>query len=171
MRPATALAEDKLGYTVALGIPELRQAIVQHYHDRYQLAVDADCVVVTPGSSVGFILAFLVGFDKGARVAVPAPGYPCYRNILKSLDLEPVDIEISADNDYLLMPEDLAKLDTPVDGVIVSSPGNPTGSMYSEAQLEQLINYCADNDISFISDEILSWHYFFKTLCVGIAIC
>jgi aspartate/methionine/tyrosine aminotransferase len=85
---------------------------------------------------------------------VPAPGYPCYRNILKSLDLEAVDVEISPDNDYLLMPCDLEKLDPPVKGVIVSSPGNPTGSMYSEEQLKDLVQYCQANDIAFISDEI-----------------
>ncbi|MCJ8274685.1 MAG: pyridoxal phosphate-dependent aminotransferase [Psychrosphaera sp.] len=149
-----ALDTDKLGYTVALGIPELRQAISQHYADRYELDVDPQCVVVTPGSSGGFIVSFLTCFDKGDRVAVPAPGYPCYRNILKSLDLEAVDVEISPDNNYLLMPADLEKLDPPVKGVIVSSPGNPTGSMYSEQQLKELVEYCQANDIAFISDEI-----------------
>lgn len=149
-----SLVTDKLGYTVALGIPELRQAIAKHYDDKYQLAVDPECVVVTPGSSGGFILSFLALFDKGARVAVPAPGYPCYRNILKSLDLEPVDVEISADNNYLLMPEDLEKLDPPVEGVIVSSPGNPTGSMYTDEDYQTLIEYCQEKNIAFISDEI-----------------
>lgn len=149
-----ALAEDNLGYTVALGIPQLRQAISEHYRTRFDLTVDPECIVVTPGSSVGFILAFLMGFEKGARVAVPSPGYPCYRNILQALDLVPVDIPISLAHDYLLLAEDLAALDQPVDGVIVSSPGNPTGSMYSPQQLQQLIEYTQKHEIQFISDEI-----------------
>jgi aspartate/methionine/tyrosine aminotransferase len=149
-----AMDTDKLGYTVAVGLPQLRQAISQHYADRFDVEVDPDCIVVTPGSSGAFILAFLAAFDKGARVAVPAPGYPCYRNILQSLDLEAVDVQISADNDYLLMPEDLEKLDQPVSGVIVSSPSNPTGSMYSDEDFQALIEYCQANNIAFISDEI-----------------
>ncbi len=148
------MLDDALGYTVALGIPELRQAISRHYAERFDVNVPFERIVITPGSSGAFILSFVALFDKGARVAVPAPGYPCYRNILKSLDLVPVDIEISAENDYLLMPEDLEKLDEPVSGVIVSSPGNPTGSMYSASDLKRLVDYCSDNNIQFISDEI-----------------
>lgn len=148
------LFDDHLGYTVARGIPQLRQAISRHYAERFDVQVDPECVIVTPGSSGAFILSFVALFDKGARVAVPAPGYPCYRNILKSLDLIPIDVEISSERDYLLMPEDLEKLDEPVEGVIVSSPGNPTGSMYSAEQLQQLIDYCHENNIKFISDEI-----------------
>ena len=149
-----ALDHDLLGYTVALGIEPLRQAIAKHYQKSYGIELDANRVVITPGSSAGFVLTFLVGFDKGARVAVPAPGYPCYRNILRSLDLEPVDICTDASTDYLLLPEHLESLDEPVDGVIVSSPSNPTGSMYSEQQLEELIKYCRNHEINFISDEI-----------------
>lgn len=157
------LTQDQLGYTVALGIPELRQELSRHYAERFDVNVDPECIVITPGSSGAFILSFVALFDKGARVAVPAPGYPCYRNILKSLDLTAVDVEISSDNDYLLMPEDLEKLDEPVEGVIVSSPGNPTGSMYSPEQLKQLIDYCHEKNIQFISDEIYHGISFGKT--------
>lgn len=151
---SSQLFNDQLGYTVALGIPELRQAISRHYAEHFGVQISPDRIVVTPGSSGAFILSFVALFDKGTRVAVPAPGYPCYRNILKSLDLVPVDVQISPERDYLLMPEDLEALDEPVAGVIVSSPGNPTGSMYSAEDLQRLINYCDEKNIQFISDEI-----------------
>lgn len=149
-----ALDSDPLGYTVALGIDPLRYGISQHYQQRYGLTVPAERIVITPGSSAAFILAFLLGFDPGSRIAVPTPGYPCYRNIIQSLGLVAVDIQISAVSQYLLLAEDLQALDQPVDGVIVSSPGNPTGSMYSDIQLKQLVNYCQQQQIHLISDEI-----------------
>ncbi len=149
-----ALQNNKIGYSVALGIDPLREAIAKHYADRFAVVVDPECIVITPGSSGGFVLAFLALFDQGARIAVPAPGYPCYRNIVKSLNLEPVDIMVQAENNYLLMPADLERLSQPVNGIIVSSPGNPTGSMYGEAALQELIEYCRIKNISLISDEI-----------------
>ena len=82
---AAALEANQLGYTVALGIPELREAIAGSYADRYGIDVGLDDVVLTTGSSGGFLLAFLACFDVGDRVAIASPGYPCYRNILSAL--------------------------------------------------------------------------------------
>ena len=87
-----ALQSCSLGYTVALGIPELRSAIARSYAATYGLAVDVDDVVLTTGSSGGFLLAFLACFDAGDRVAIASPGYPCYRNILTALGCEVVEI-------------------------------------------------------------------------------
>jgi aspartate/methionine/tyrosine aminotransferase len=150
----TALPHDKLGYTVAAGLSELRENIAQHYADFYGLSVSANNIVVTPGSSAGFILAFLAGFDKGERIAVPVPGYPCYRNILLALELVPVDIHVNADSNYLITAQHLHDLDQPVDGIVVSSPNNPTGTMYDPAVLAELAAYCDRHDIWLVSDEI-----------------
>ena len=97
---AAALQANQLGYTVALGIPELRAAIAQSYADKHALSVDPDDVVVTTGSSGGFLLTFLACFDVGDRVAVTSPGYPCYRNILSALGCEVVDLPCGPDTRY-----------------------------------------------------------------------
>ena len=149
-----ALPQQTLGYTVAAGLSALRENISQHYADFYGISVPAENIIVTPGSSAAFILAFLSGFDKGARVAVPVPGYPCYRNILLALDLIPVDIHVTAETDYLITARHLRDLTEPVDGIIVSSPNNPTGTMYDAAVLDELAVYCDSNAITLISDEI-----------------
>ncbi|WP_315708211.1 pyridoxal phosphate-dependent aminotransferase [Brenneria uluponensis] len=150
----TALPQEKLGYTVAAGLTALRESISKHYTDFYDLSVPAHNIIVTSGSSAGFILAFLTGFNKGDRVAVPVPGYPCYRNILLALELVPVDINVNADSDYLITSQHLDDLAQSVVGVIVSSPNNPTGTMYDSAVLSELVTYCDQRDICLVSDEI-----------------
>jgi aspartate/methionine/tyrosine aminotransferase len=151
-----ALAGDRLGYTEALGIPELRQAVAQHYRDYYGIALDPARVVVTTGSSGGFVLAFLAAFDAGDRVALASPGYPCYRNILAALGVEPVCLPAEAGDRFQPTPEllDRARRDGPLDGLIVASPSNPTGTMLSRAELKALADYCAQHGIRLISDEI-----------------
>ena len=125
---AAALQANQLGYTVALGIPELRAAIAASYADTYALSVDPDDVVVTTGSSGGFLLAFLACFDAGDRVAVTSPGYPCYRNILSALGCEVVELPCGPDTRYQPTAAMLAEAG-PLDGVIVASPANPTGTV------------------------------------------
>ena len=119
---AAALQRNQLGYTVALGIPELREAIAGIYQHRYGVRVDADDVVITTGSSGGFLLTFLSCFDVGDRVAVSSPGYPCYRNILSALGCEVVVIECGPETRFQPTAQMLAELDPPVKGVVVASP-------------------------------------------------
>lgn len=152
-----ALDADRLGYTEALGIPALRQAIAAHYRDFYGVAVDPGRVVVTTGSTGGFVLSFLAAFEPGDRVGLVSPGYPCYRHILKGLGIEPVLIESGPEQRYqptpaLLEAEQAAR--GPLDGLIVASPSNPTGTMLSRADLETLSAYCRKAGIRLISDEI-----------------
>jgi hypothetical protein len=90
-----ALADSKIGYTDAEGIAPLREAIAAHYRAQYGVAVDPAEIVVTTGSSAAFQLAFLAAFDPGDRVALAAPGYPAYRNILSALGLETALIEVA----------------------------------------------------------------------------
>lgn len=149
-----ALATNKLGYTVALGIPELREAIADSYSSRYGLAVGCDDVVLTTGSSGGFLLAFLACFDVGDRVAIASPGYPCYRNILAALGCEVVEIECGPQTRFQPTVQMLAELDPPVRGVVVASPANPTGTVIPPAELAAIARWCDANEVRLISDEI-----------------
>ncbi|MDZ7709643.1 MAG: aminotransferase class I/II-fold pyridoxal phosphate-dependent enzyme [Roseovarius sp.] len=149
---AAAMEAGALGYTVALGLPELRARIARHYAEWYGVDLDPARVVVTPGSSGAFILAFTALFDAGDRVGIGAPGYPSYRQILRALDLVPVDIETSAENRLQPVPGDLAGRD--LAGLLVASPGNPSGTMLDRAALTALIGAAQDAGAQFISDEI-----------------
>jgi aspartate/methionine/tyrosine aminotransferase len=151
-----ALDEERIDYTSALGIPSLRARIARHYRDTYGCSVDAERIVVTTGSSGGFILAFLAMFEPGDRVAVTVPGYPPYRHILTALGCEPVLIETLSDTRHALTGEALlsAHRKTPLKGVLVGSPANPTGTMMSREVLVSLIGAAEGAGIRFISDEI-----------------
>jgi aspartate/methionine/tyrosine aminotransferase len=152
----TALSSGRLGYTEALGIPSLRARIARHYQETYGVAVDPARVVVTTGSSAGFILAFLALFEPGDRVAVAIPGYPPYRHILKALGCEPVLIETTQETRWAITPELLlaAHRKTPLRGVLVASPANPTGTMMTGEALLALASAAEGAGIQFISDEI-----------------
>src|SRR5882757_2851540 len=151
-----ALDEGRLDYTSALGIPSLRARIARHYRDTYGCSVEPDRIVVTTGSSGGFILAFLAMFEPGDRVAVTVPGYPPYRHILTALGCEPVLIETSSATRHALTGEALlaAHRKAPLKGVLVASPANPTGTMMSREALASLMNAAESAGIRFISDEI-----------------
>ncbi|WP_428361030.1 pyridoxal phosphate-dependent aminotransferase [Mycolicibacterium sp.] len=149
-----ALNDNQLGYTVALGIPELRAAIAESYAARHGLAVDPDDVIVTTGSSGGFLLAFLACFDVGDRVAIASPGYPCYRNILSALGCEVVELPCGPDTRFQPTVQMLAELDPPVAGVIVASPANPTGTVIPPEELAAIATWCQRSGVRLISDEI-----------------
>ena len=149
---AREMARSALGYTVGLGLPALRARIARLYGDWYNLDLDPNRVVVTSGSSAGFILAFTALFDGGDRVGIGMPGYPSYRQILKALDLEVVAIEAQAENRYQLVPQDFANRD--LQGLLVASPANPSGTMLGREALGALMGAAAEQGASFISDEI-----------------
>jgi len=151
-----ALAHGRIGYTETLGIPSLRARIARHYADTYDLALDPARVVVTTGSSGGFILAFLALFEPGERVALANPGYPPYRHILTALGCEPVLIETSAATRWALSAKALIAehRKKPITGLVVASPANPTGTMMDAAALAQLIASAEAEGIRVISDEI-----------------
>jgi aspartate/methionine/tyrosine aminotransferase len=148
-----ALASERIGYTDALGIPPLRQAIAAHYQVQYGVAVDPAEVVVTTGSSAAFQLAFLAAFEPGDRVGLAVPGYPAYRNIMTALGIEPVLIAVGENSHYQPTPELLPEAG-PLAGLIIASPANPTGTMIGSAALERLANYCREHSIRLVSDEI-----------------
>ena len=152
----TALASGRLRYTESLGIATLRARIARHYDESYGVAIDPARVVVTTGSSAGFILAFLALFEPGDRVAVALPGYPPYRHILSALGCEPVAIETTQATRWAITPEMLmaAHRKTPLKGVLVASPANPTGTMMPAEALRELVAAAESEGIRFISDEI-----------------
>lgn len=149
---AEAMEKDALGYTVALGIPQLRARIAQLYDQWYGVDLDPARVIVTPGSSGAFLLAFTALFDAGDRVAIGAPGYPSYRQILKALSLEPVDLQTSDANRLQPVPSDFAEMD--VQGLMVASPANPTGTMLDRPAMQALVDAAQAKGAAFISDEI-----------------
>ena len=151
---AMAALDGPLGYTVALGTPELRTAIAESYRSAHGLEIDADDVVVTTGSSGGFLLAFLACFDVGDRVAVTSPGYPCYRNILTALGCEVVELPCGPDTRFQPTADMLAAVHPPLDGVIVASPANPTGTVIAPAELAAIATWCAETGVRLISDEV-----------------
>ncbi len=144
--------KNNLGYTVSLGLPALRTKISKLYGDWYNLDLNPNRIVVTTGSSGAFILSFSALFDSGDRVGIGSPSYPSYRQILKSLSLETVDIQTKLQNRFQPVPEDIT--DNNLNGILVASPANPTGSMLDKQSLENLINAANENNVSFISDEI-----------------
>lgn len=145
-----------LTYTSALGLRELRSEVAAHYGRWYDLDVDPARVAITTGSSGGFVLAFLAAFDAGDRVALARPGYPAYRNILRALGCEVVELDCGP---QVRFQPDLRQLEAvhaqaPLSGLVVASPANPTGTMVDRAELEQLTGWCAEHGVRLVSDEI-----------------
>ncbi len=147
---------DKMGYTLALGLPELRARISQLYRDRYGLSIAPERIVVTTGSSSGFLLSFISALDAGDRILLPTPGYPCYLNVALSLNLSPVFLASGPDNRWTLDTDHLA--DTArqfgAKALLVASPNNPTGTMLPPERLEAVVKACRDAGMWLISDEI-----------------
>ena len=147
---------DPLGYTPATGIRELREAIAGHHRHAHGIEVDPDEVVVTTGSSGGFLLAFLAAFEVGDRVAMARPGYPCYRNVLTALGIDVVEIPAGPETRFQPTVEQVAALHDaqPIKGLVVASPANPTGTMLLPTELWALATWCEENRVQLISDEI-----------------
>ncbi len=151
---AAALETDLLTYTVSPGIPELRAAIAEHHGRWHGIDVTADDVLVTTGSSGGFLLAFLAAFEAGDRVAIARPGYPCYRNVLTALGCKVVELPTGPADRFQPTVAMLEALAEPVKGLVVASPANPTGTMLLPAELAALASWCEANGVQLISDEI-----------------
>ena len=156
--PAAARAQlaqtldQPLGYTVGLGLPQLRARIAEHYAQTYGVDLSADRVVITSGASGAFLLAFSALFDNGERVGLGLPCYPSYRQILRAVGLSPVEIKTTPETRYQPKPSDVADHD--LHGLIVASPANPTGTMLDRDALSAIATACADQNAAFISDEI-----------------
>lgn len=151
---ARAVVDDVLGYTVTNGVPELRAAIAGEYRRRYGVDVDPAEVVVTTGSSGGFLLAALAAFDPGDQVAMTRPGYPAYRNTLRSLGIDVVALDAGPDTRYQPTVAMLEALPRPPKGLVLASPANPTGTIVDACELASLARWCEEHGCRLISDEI-----------------
>ncbi|MEO8419689.1 MAG: aminotransferase class I/II-fold pyridoxal phosphate-dependent enzyme [Hyphomicrobium sp.] len=153
---ARALEAETLGYTMALGNDALRARIAQHYADRYGVAVAPERIAVTAGSSAAFVLAFLAVFDAGGVVALPSPGYPCYRHILSALGQRSVLLETGPATKWMPTPDDVVRAvrRDGIKGLLVASPANPTGTMISPERMDELAAVCRAHGVRLISDEI-----------------
>ncbi len=149
-----ALDSHNLGYTDAFGLDVLRERIAQYYRHAHGVAVRPEQVAVTTGSSAGFLLGFLAAFNPGDKVAVASPGYPAYRNILQALGIVCVEVPVGPDSHWQLTAQVLEQLDTDLDGVVVASPSNPTGTMLSAPQVAELAQWCELRRVRLVSDEI-----------------
>lgn len=150
---AAALADGRIGYTEALGLPTLRRRIARHYGERYGIDVPESRIAVTTGSSGAFNLAFLALFDPGDRVGLPAPGYPAYRNILTALGLDVIEIPCGPETRWQPTP-DLIAAAGPLAGLVVASPANPSGTMMTREGVEALVDHCREAGIALVMDEI-----------------
>ena len=149
-----AIDGDTLGYTVALGMPALRQRIARHYKDWYGIDLAVERIVITSGSSAAFVLAFLSVFDDADAVALPSPGYPCYRHILTALGQRQVILETGPQTRWMPTVEQIGAVADEVAGVLIASPANPTGTMLEPERLAAITSLCRERDLWFISDEI-----------------
>ncbi len=153
---ARALEAETLGYTMALGNDALRARIAQHYSDRYGVAIAPERIAVTAGSSAAFVLAFIAVFDAGDVVALPSPGYPCYRHILSALGQRSVLLETGPATAWMPTPDDVVRAvrRDGIKGLLVASPANPTGTMISPERMDELAAVCRAHGVRLISDEI-----------------
>jgi aspartate/methionine/tyrosine aminotransferase len=148
------LDAQTLGYTEAIGRRELRERIAQHTRDWYGIEVDAADVVVTTGSSGAFLLAFLTAFASGDRIGMGRPAYPAYRNLLTSLGLEAALLPTGSQTRYQPTAELLERHGDGLDGLVVASPANPTGTMLGPAELAAVLRWCDEHGVRAVSDEI-----------------
>jgi aspartate/methionine/tyrosine aminotransferase len=148
-----ALHGEVLGYTLALGNVVLRERIARYYRERHQVDVSAERLAVTVGSLGAFQLAFLAAFDAGDRVALASPCYPSYRNALEALGVTVVSIPCGPDTHYHPSTELLAQAG-PIDGLVVASPSNPTGSILSRERMRAIATWCDAHGVRLVSDEI-----------------
>jgi aspartate/methionine/tyrosine aminotransferase len=154
-RARQALENEQLGYTEALGLPNLRERIARYMTERYGVAVRPERVVVTTGSSAGFVLAFLALLDQGDSLGLPSPGYPCYRQILKALNVRPALIETSGQGRWMPTAADVERLaGEGAAGLLLASPNNPTGTMALSPRLAEIAETCRRHRLWLISDEI-----------------
>ena len=154
-RARQALENQRLGYTEALGLPKLRERIARHMSERYGVGVRPERVVVTAGSSAGFVLAFLALLDQGYSLGLPSPGYPCYRQILKALNVRPTLIETSGQGRWMPTVADVERLaGEGAAGLLLASPNNPTGTMALSRRPAEIAETCRRHRLWLISDEI-----------------
>ncbi|MDO5686055.1 MAG: aminotransferase class I/II-fold pyridoxal phosphate-dependent enzyme [Neisseria sp.] len=147
-----ALDDVRFSYTESLGLYALREKICTHYRQTYGVEVTPERVVLTPGTSGAFLVAYALTLEAGGKLGLTDPSYPCYRNFAHLLDIEPQTFAVDKSDCYQLHPDQLRGAD--IDALQISSPANPTGNLYTPQRLQTLNEYCQAHGIAFISDEL-----------------
>jgi len=147
-----AIQNSNFAYTSSKGLEELRLKISAHYKRVYNVDIDIERIIITPGTSTAFMMAYELLLDSGEKIGIGDPSYPCYKNFAYMASCEPIFIKSGKESDYIITPDSLQDVD--IDTLHISSPSNPTGRVYRADELEELIEYCKSKDISFISDEL-----------------
>ncbi len=148
----TAVEKNLFSYTQSFGIKSLRSLIAKNYKEEYGVDIEASQVLLTPGTSGAFLVAYSIALRHGQKLALSDPSYPCYKNFAHLLDIEPIFFDIGRENNYQLRVQDIK--DKQFDALQISSPSNPVGNIYDKNNLKELIRFCDKKDISFISDEL-----------------
>ena len=143
-----------MGYTEAIGMPQLRARISQWYRDYYDVDVPASRIVITIGASGAFLFTFMSMFDAGDKIALAAPGYPAYRNIMKSCNLVPVEIPTGPQTNYQPTISHLEELEEVPDGLLIASPSNPAGTLIPPEELAAICAWCQERGVRLIADEL-----------------
>ncbi len=147
-----ALQESKFGYTQSLGLQSLREKIAKHYSSTYGIDLDYKNIIITPGTSGAFLVAYSLTCDYNGSLGFSDPGYPCYKNISNLLYINPTKIEVFSNSNFQITKEHLNGLN--LSALQISNPANPTGNIYDYSNLKELIEYCNKHSIAFISDEL-----------------
>ncbi len=147
-----AIERLDFAYTPSKGLVELREKIAKHYLNSYGVEIDIERILITPGTSTAFMMAYLLTLESGESVAMSDPSYPCYKNFAYMVDADPLAVPYGKEDGYLLTPEMLEGIECNV--LHISSPSNPTGRIYDRESLKALSQYCKDRDITLISDEL-----------------
>ena len=148
------LLNYKIGYTESIGMLELRKAVAKHYLSRYKININVDQIAITSGASASILLSLMSSFKQGDTIAVISPGYPCYVNILKALNLNIHNIQTNIEDNYNINLSDIENIPKFVKGIILASPSNPTGAMIELSHLKEISRICMSKKILIISDEI-----------------
>ncbi len=147
-----AVDKELFAYTPSQGLRELKIEISSHYKKVYNLEISPDRILITPGTSIAFMVAYELLLNQGSTIAMADPSYPCYKNFAYMVDAKPLFIPVFAKNDYLITREDLKNVK--IDALHISTPSNPTGSIYKEKELKEIVTYCKEQNIGLISDEL-----------------
>ncbi len=148
-----AIRDRRFYYTPAKGLPELRERISEYYLDCYNVNVSPERIIITPGTSGAFLVVFALVAHTGKRIVLTDPSYPCYKNFLYFLKSEPIFVPVGPDTSYRIVSEMIPGGQN-AGAMVVSSPSNPTGTVYMDKELEALVEYSSRNNLLFISDEI-----------------
>ncbi len=147
-----AIDKNLFSYTESFGIYELRSKIAKQYKKNYNIDINPSRILLTPGTSGAFLVAYSIALKHGGKLGFSDPSYPCYKNFAYLLDIKPVSFDIGTYNNYQLRVEDIKKRE--IDALQISSPANPTGNIYEKNNLKELVEYCNKQNINFISDEL-----------------